>query len=114
RELHSALYIANSEFTARTYKEKFGIDSIVIPPTINPGLYSTPTTGEFVTLINPYEEKGFDLAVKIAAACPEIPFLFVESWKLEDDHRARIGEIITPLGNVTLESRTSDMKTVYG
>ncbi|MER8483437.1 glycosyltransferase [Mesorhizobium sp. M1322] len=114
RELHSALYIANSEFTARTYKEKFGIDSTVIPPTINPGLYSTPTTGEFVTLINPYNEKGFELAVRIAGQCPEIPFLFVESWKLDDDHRAQIEQIIAPLRNVRLESRTSDMKTVYG
>ncbi|TGQ40642.1 MULTISPECIES: glycosyltransferase [unclassified Mesorhizobium] len=114
RELHSALYIANSEFTARTYKEKFGIDSIVIPPTINPGLYSTPTTGEFVTLINPYNEKGFELAVRIAGECPEIPFLFVESWKLDDDHRAQIEQTIAPFGNITLEGRTSDMKTVYG
>ena len=114
RELHSALYIANSEFTARTYKAKFDIDSTVIPPTINPAFYSTPTTGEFVTLINPYEEKGFDLAVRIAAACPEIPFLFVESWKLDDDHRARIEATIAPLRNVKLEGRTSDMKTVYG
>ncbi|ESZ63642.1 glycosyltransferase [Mesorhizobium sp. C120A] len=114
RELHSAVYIANSEFTARAYKAKFDIDSTVIPPTINPAFYSTPTTGEFVTLINPYEEKGFDLAVRIAAACPEIPFLFVESWKLDDDHRARIEATISPLQNVKLESRTSDMKTVYG
>jgi glycosyltransferase involved in cell wall biosynthesis len=114
RELHSAHYIANSEFTARTYKEKFGIDSTVIPPTINPTFYSTPTTGEFVTLINPYEEKGFELAVRIAAVCSEIPFLFVESWKLDDDHRARIEETIAPFSNVRLENRTSDMKTVYG
>ncbi|RWG87922.1 glycosyltransferase [Mesorhizobium sp.] len=114
RELNSAHYIANSEFTARTYKREFGIDSTVLPPTINPALYSTPTTGEFVTFINPNEEKGFDLAVKIGAACPEIPFLFVESWKLDDDQRARIGETIAPFANIKLESRTNDMKTVYG
>ncbi len=114
RELGSALYIANSEFTARSYAREFGIEATVIPPTINPTQYATPTTGQFVTLINPYEEKGFELAVRLAGACPEIPFLFVESWKLEDDHRARIEETIAPLGNVTLESRTNDMKTIYG
>ncbi|AZO72124.1 MAG: glycosyltransferase [Mesorhizobium sp.] len=114
RELDAARYIANSEFTARTYKQEFGIDSTVIPPTINPATYSTPTTGEFVTFINPYEEKGFDLAVRIAATCPEIPFLFVESWKLEDDHRAQVERTIAPLSNIRLENRTSDMKTVYG
>ncbi|RWM27461.1 glycosyltransferase [Mesorhizobium sp.] len=114
RELDAARYIANSEFTARTYSREFGIESTVIPPTINPATYSTPTTGEFVTFINPYEEKGFDLAVRIAAACPEIPFLFVESWKLEDDHRAQIERTIAPFSNIRLENRTSDMKTVYG
>ncbi|RRI01155.1 glycosyltransferase [Mesorhizobium tamadayense] len=114
RELSSASYIANSEFTARTYKREFGIDSTVIPPTINPAAYSTQTTGEHVTFINPYEEKGFELAVRVAAACPEIPFLFVESWKLEDDHRARIAETIASFSNIKLENRTDDMKTLYG
>ncbi|CAN7512375.1 glycosyltransferase [Aminobacter sp. LjRoot7] len=113
-ELRQARYIANSEFTARTYGQRFGIESAVIPPTINPAHYATETSGDFVTLINPYEEKGFELAVRIAGRCPDIPFLFVESWKLADDHRARIEEIIAPLGNVRLESRTSNMKTVYG
>ncbi len=113
-ELQSAQYIANSEFTARAYKQRFGIDSTVIPPTIDPALYATETTGQYVTLINPYNEKGFELAVRIAERCPDIPFLFVESWKLADDHRARIEETIAPLGNVKLEGRTNDMKTVYG
>ena len=72
------------------------------------------STGEYVTLINPYNEKGFELAVKIAEQCKDIPFLFVESWKLSDEHRAEIERIIAPLGNVKLENRTSDMKTVYG
>ena len=114
RELRSAIYIANSEFTARTYKREFDIDSTVLPPTIDGAIYSTPTTGEFVTFINPYAEKGFDLAVRIAAASPEIPFLFVESWKLDDDHRARVEEAIAPYANIRLENRTTDMKTVYG
>ncbi|AMS39990.1 MULTISPECIES: glycosyltransferase [Aminobacter] len=113
-ELRQARYIANSEFTARTYGQRFGIESTVIPPTINPAHYATETSGDFVTLINPYEEKGFELAVRIAGRCPDIPFLFVESWKLADDHRARIEQTIAPLGNVRLESRTSNMKTVYG
>lgn len=113
-ELTSARYIANSEFTARAYKDKFGIDSIVIPPTIDPIQYRTRSSKDFVTLINPYPEKGFEKAVAIAEQCPEIPFLFVESWKLDDDHRARIEKIIAPLKNVRLEGRTNDMKTVYG
>jgi glycosyltransferase involved in cell wall biosynthesis len=113
-ELKSATYIANSQFTARTYREKFGIESIVIPPTINPEEYRTQTSGEYVTFINPYSEKGFERAVEIAKACPDIPFLFVESWVLNEQHRAEVMKAISPLTNVRLESRTNDMKTVYG
>lgn len=114
RELPSAHYIANSNFTARVYKEKFGLNATVIPPTIDPSQYCTPTTRDYVTLINPYPEKGFDLAVQIARECPDIPFLFLESWTLGDAHRAEIKRVIASLPNVRLEGRTSDMKTVYG
>ena len=113
-ELKSAHYIANSDFTARAYRDRFGIQSTVIPPTIDPERYRTPTSKEYVTFINPYKEKGFELAVRIAERCPEIPFLFVESWKLDGDHRAAVEQTIAPLKNVTLQSRTDDMKTVYG
>lgn len=113
-DLPSAHYIANSEFTANVYKEKFGVNATVIPPSIDPNLYETTTTGDYVTLINPYPEKGFDRAVEIARECPNIPFLFVESWTLKDAHRAEIERIIEPLGNVRLEGRTANMKTVYG
>ena len=113
-ELKSAHYIANSDFTARAYRDRFGIQSTVIPPTIDPERYRTPTSKEYVTFINPYKEKGFELAVRIAERCPEIPFLFVESWKLDGDHRAAVEQTIAPLKNVTLQSRADDMKTVYG
>lgn len=113
-ELRSAHYIANSEFTAGAYKKRFGIDSTVIPPTIDPEMYRTETSGEFVTFINPYEEKGFDLALQVAEALPDIPFLFLESWKLASGHREEVLARIAPLKNVSFVNRTSDMKLVYG
>lgn len=113
-ELPSALYIANSEFTAAAYREGFGIDATVIPPTIDPQRYRTPTTREYVTFVNPFEEKGFELAVRIAAQCPDIPFLFVEGWTLSAEHRTWIERTIRPLKNIRLESRTDDMRSVYG
>lgn len=114
RDLGSTLYIANSDFTARAYKDHFGIDATVIPPTIDPNLYRTESTGEFVTFINPYVEKGFDLALQVAAALPDVPFLFLESWKLDDAHRREVMDRIAPIKNVTFMNRTSDMKSVYG
>lgn len=113
-ELRSASYIANSEFTARTYQDRFGIRSTVIPPTIDPARYRTDTSRQYVTFINPYVEKGFEKAVAIAKRCPEIPFLFVESWKLDGEHRVDVERTLSRLPNVTFEGRTDDMKTVYG
>ncbi len=112
-DLRSASFIANSRFTARTYRDRFGIRPDVIPPTIDPQAYATETSGDFVTFVNPYPEKGFDRAVEIAAACPEIPFLFIESWNLDDRNLARVHEAIAPLKNVAFRRRTNDMKSVY-
>jgi glycosyltransferase involved in cell wall biosynthesis len=113
-ELKSALYISNSHFTASAHEKRFGVKSVVIPPTIDPARYRTPTSRRYVTFINPHVEKGFERAVEIAERCPDIPFLFVESWKLDAENRARVEQSIGHLKNVTLEGRTNDMKTVYG
>lgn len=114
RELPTARFIANSEFTARTYNDAFGIESTVIPPTIDKKKYRFQTSREFVTLINLYPEKGFDLAIKIAEQCPDIPFLFVESWSLAPAELNRVLAALAPLSNVTFQKRTDDMGTVYG
>src|SRR5690606_9611448 len=53
-------------------------------------------------------------AAEIARRCPEIPFLFVESWKLDGEHRIEVERTLSRLGNVVFEGRTDDMKTVYG
>ena len=113
-ELPGARYIANSKFTAQAYRERFGVDSVVIPPTIDPKKYTYDTTREFVTFINVYPEKGFEKAVAIARACPDIPFLFVESWRLHPDHLNEVEQTLRPLKNVTFMRRTDDMKSVYG
>ena len=96
--------------------EAFGLDCTVIPPTIEPGNYRARTAGkrgDHVTLINVYPEKGFARAVEVARACPDIPFLFLEGWKLDDEHLARVRAELDPLSNVTFERRTSDMRAVY-
>jgi glycosyltransferase involved in cell wall biosynthesis len=86
----------------------------VIPPSIDPERYRTQTSRQYVTFINPYSEKGFERAVEIAGECPDIPFLFVESWKLDGERRAEVERTLSRLPNVVLEGRTDDMKTVYG
>lgn len=114
RDLTGALFIANSRFTAASYAREFGIDSVVIPPTIDARKYAYDTTREFVTFINVYPEKGFERAVEVARRCPDIPFLFVESWKLSPEHLAEVKATLADLPNVTFKLRTNDMGEVYG
>jgi glycosyltransferase involved in cell wall biosynthesis len=112
--LSHAAFVANSQFTAKQHHEKFGIACTVIPPLVNAELYRTTPTGDCVTFINPSPVKGLDIAFAIAAQCPDIPFAFVESWGIDAELRAVLDQRLAKLPNVTLQSRTSEMKTVYG
>lgn len=111
--LPNAHFIANSAFTARRYAEAFGIHATVIPPTIDRALYETVPEGDLVTFIGPVPAKGLDRAIEIAAACPEIPFLFVESWLLSRSQRDDLARRIGPYPNVRFERRSSDMKALF-
>lgn len=113
RDLQGALFIANSTFTAEAYRAQFGITSIVIPPLINCERYRVATTRQFCTFINLDPKKGLDKALQIAAACPEIPFLFVESWTLNPERLLEIDRSIATLSNVTFKRRVDDMRQIY-
>lgn len=113
-ELTGALFVANSQFTAKRHHEAFGITSTVIPPLVNPDLYRTVSTRANITFINPYPVKGLEVALAIAGRCPDIPFAFVESWGIDTALRACLDRRLADLPNVTLQARTTDMKSVYG
>jgi glycosyltransferase involved in cell wall biosynthesis len=113
RTLPGASFIANSAFTARRYAEVFGIEATVIRPTIDRTLYETTPDGDLVTFINPVPAKGLTRAIEIAAACPEIPFLFVESWHLSPEQRHQLSQRIAGLPNIRFEPRTADMKALF-
>jgi glycosyltransferase involved in cell wall biosynthesis len=112
--LPDVAFIANSRFTAETYRQRFGITAAVIPPTVDPKRYATETNGECVTFVNPVPEKGLEKALAIAAACPEIPFLFVESWLLDPPVLERLRDAIRPHPNIRFQRRSADMTAVYG
>lgn len=113
-ELSRARFIANSQFTANRHNQAFGITCTVIPPLVTPELYRTRSTRDNVTFINPYPVKGLEIALAVAGRCPDIPFVFVESWGIDTELRALLDQRLASLPNVTLQPRTSDMKTVYG
>jgi glycosyltransferase involved in cell wall biosynthesis len=113
RDLPNARFIANSTFTAQSYAKAFGISATVIPPIIDRSRYQTTPVGDFVAFIGPVPAKGLDRAIEIAAACPEIPFLFVESWLLSAEQREALRLRIAQLQNVRFEPRTPDMKALF-
>jgi glycosyltransferase involved in cell wall biosynthesis len=113
-DLSDAHFIANSAFTASRYTERFGIHCTIIPPFVERSHYETPTTRENVTFINPYPVKGRDIAIAVAEGCPDIPFVFCESWVIDVELREFLNERLAKLPNVSLRPRTSDMKSIYG
>lgn len=105
-------YLANSCYTARTLAEAFGIRSTVIYPLVEPELYRTSSTRAHVTMINPRLIKGGDIALRLAEACPDIPFTFVEAWTA-DEYVEQLRNRTAALGNVRWMRTTHDMKAVY-
>nr|WP_255434942.1 glycosyltransferase [Paracoccus sp. MC1862] len=114
RDLQGVSYVANSQFTAARWKELLGIESEVVYPLIRRENYETETTRDNVTFINPYPKKGLEIALGVAERCPEIPFVFVESWRLHPENMKQLRLRLALLPNVTLKPRTRDMKSIYG
>lgn len=110
---HARPCIANSRFTAATYREAFGVEPTVIYPLIDPDSYRTRCMGDKVVFINPAKKKGVDIAIAVARLLPSIEFLFVETWPLLPQTRARLLEALSGLPNVTLCGPFRDMRPIY-
>jgi len=105
--------VANSQFTAETYRQVYGIESFVIHPFIAAEQYRICTKKENVTFINPVPEKGCELALKIARLCPEIPFSFIEGWPLTEAQRTELDRKLSGLPNVEFLRSQKDMRSIY-
>jgi glycosyltransferase involved in cell wall biosynthesis len=113
RELDKALFLANSEFTARKAEVRFGIAPRVIPPLFDKATYLAARKPENVTFINPSSAKGAKIAFELVARCPEIPFCFLESWPLIQKDVDEIHDFMRRYRNLSLRRRTTNMKAVY-
>ena len=113
-DFRDEVLLANSQFTADRYRAAYGIEPTVINPLFQKERYEVRSSRERVLFINPHPVKGVDLALSIAAACPDIPFDFVESWTLSEEQRATLQGRADALANVTLHARTADMREHYG
>lgn len=112
--LRAVTWICNSDFSARTLRAKWGFDAAVVPPYMRLDAYATESTREFVTMINPRKVKGGELALDVAARCPDIPFLFVEGWVGSDDEVRTLRKRASRLKNLIWIGSQWDMRRVYG
>lgn len=107
-------FIANSHFTAKSFAKSDEICASVIYPMVAADRYRTQSSRQNVTFINPHPHKGVDIALRVAEACPEIPFVFVKAWNLSPEDENRLQTHVARLGNLTVRPPTLDMRSVYG
>jgi len=105
--------IAVSDFAARRVETLLGIRPPVVPPLIEPARYLVAEPGDAVLLVNPSLRKGVELFFRMAAARPDIPFLAVESWTVNDAWRTVLMNRARSLNNVALWPAVEDMREAY-
>lgn len=105
--------VANSEFCAHQVARRIGRPVHAVEPYVERGNYVTAPTGKYVTFVNPVEVKGLALAIEIARACPDIPFLFLEGWPLSHEQFVKLRNMLAGAANVTLRRRVQDMRSTY-
>ncbi len=94
RDLPRSVFVANSRYTAQRFREEFSLDSQVIRPLFRSENYRTDRGGENITFINPHPFKGSDIAIRLVAECPDIPFRFVQSWGLPQEQQELLGRLV--------------------
>lgn len=112
----SLLFLANSAFTAMRWRTLCGLHCHVVEPVVCAGNYLTDggeSESSKVLFVNPTPIKGVELMFALAAECPDLPFLVVESWEIEPNWRAHCQQRALTLGNIEWLGPQADMRHVY-
>lgn len=105
-------FIAVSSYLADRFFQKYGFHPAVLPPLVHKERCATPTTRNKVVFVNPRPVKGGDLAIAIARACPDIPFLFFQAWT-EDEQVKALKEQARALPNIEWRPSVMDAREIY-
>lgn len=106
-------YVANSGFTASSFEAAFGWRPAVVPPIVIPQRYATTATRRAVVHVNPFPQKGIDITLELARRRPDIPFVIVESWTINQAIREQYQAPAKALRNVTWRKMVRDMREIY-
>jgi glycosyltransferase involved in cell wall biosynthesis len=91
-----------------------GWESPTIPSIVETDEYLTESSRKVVLFINPRSQrKGVDIAWALAAARPDVPFVFLEAWRFTPQIRAELDERAAQLGNVEVRSSVRELDQIY-
>jgi glycosyltransferase involved in cell wall biosynthesis len=82
--------------------EELGYTATTIPSVIHLTPCRVESSRERVLFVNLVAIQGLDTAVELAAARPDVPFAFVEWWKLPADEMAALRARVASLPNVEI------------
>lgn len=105
--------VTNSAFTTKRVGMQTDRQTLLLIPYVEKERYLTESDGNFVTFINPVAVKGLDLALEIAKACPELPFLFIQCWPLSFGKLRKLKKHIAKIPNIKLKGSEFDMRKIY-
>lgn len=95
---HFDSIVVPSYFAKDRYKERLGIETVVIPPLIEETVVASKRAPRYLTFINPSREKGLEFASflfqELSERRSDIPVLMVQG-------RARIKDIAMNLGKIS-------------
>lgn len=107
------LLLSNTESFART-ADSLGFQGRFVPSIVDvsKAICSTKTR-ETALVINPIESHGVEIALELAAARPDIPFVFQESWRLSDVQHSSLLNRVRKLPNITFRPYTEEVSAIY-
>ncbi len=107
------LFIGNSPFTARRAETMLGIECHLLQSIIRPGDYVTETARSHALFVGNSPLKGLEIALRLARSRPNIPFIIVESWPMEDVTRNNYMARSAAAGNIEWSRTVADIKRLY-
>jgi glycosyltransferase involved in cell wall biosynthesis len=108
------LVIAVSTYLARVVGACGATDVAVVPPAIDPGSLTPPGTRRVALFASLARHKGFETALALARARPDVRFAVVRTdHPAEREHAVRAARQIAALPNVELRLETSDPRELY-
>jgi len=106
------IHLANSEVLTTGLRD-LGYDCVTIPSLVELDRCLVESSRRRVLFVNPVAISGVDIAIALAAARPDVPFVFAESWKLDADARSALDARLRGLANVEFRARVDDPSLVY-